>query len=649
VAFTSATESPSNQDQGDDTPDFPVNFNKELTETRDGRSSIERIWDVCGLLIEGHQNLHLIKGGTKSKYQQGFASRYGEITKRSVFVFNRILSPYRFLVSRLSVVYPSVGVSPAGTSYDNVIKASVSEEVLRWYWSAQSMERKWHALIRWLVRCGNGGLHAYWSPELKEVVTKVVSPYDFFWEDGVMDPHESEWYAVRSLYKRDKLKKAYPEHAQLIGKSSVVSFDPASIEPPKDRVEVFDVYFRDGRHGILFGSTWLWKGTYPKLPHGIMPAVPVRYTIVQGVPYGIGAVQNVIDPQLIYNRKANQITDGLERYSDPKVLIERGSEVESTAFHARGSEKIFYDGPHAPTYLHGPGVNEQAMRDLLRIDGEIGDIMGIHSTSLGKTAKNVSSGAHVDALTENDVGQLQMTQEEIERAAEDHASVVLAIQKKYYTENRSIRMFDEAMGRFVFRELKGTDIVDVPEVFVEGGSMFRDGIIERRQKVLALVEAGVMTIEEAAVEVALGTRNKNRLKKLRAMRHSVEMVEGARKGYEVVVLPSDDLEVLEEVAREFMQEEPFYDLSEENQKNIVSILTQIYEIRALGGLEAIAAPKQGTPQQAVPPALAQLAEVGGAAQAVQTASGGPLEDPMNPNPPIIDGIDLRGGTGGTTG
>jgi len=127
------------------------------------------------------------------------------------------------------------------------------------------------------------------------------------------------------------------------------------------------------------------------------------------------------------------------------------------------------------------------------------------------------------------------------------------------------------------------------------------------------------------------------------MRHSVEMLEGAKKGLEVVVLPSDDLEMLEEVTKSFMQEEEFYDLAENIQEFVVGILASVYEIRASGGLEAMLAP--APPAQAVGPAMQGLA--GGAQPPVPTRSGGPLADPNNPNPPIADGPETRGGTGGT--
>ena len=590
---TAEAEAPPPVGPGAPDIEMPTGFMAEIRKWKEERSLDERIWDICTLFLQGLQNQTLLRASNKRRFQMGQAESVLGQTQKSQFVFNKLLIPYRFTLSRLGVVYPSASVLPASPSIEDIAKAKAGEEQLRYFWLQEKIRRKWQRACAWMLTTGNVGLHTYFDPGAGVVRRAVVPPQDFFMEVGVRDVEESEWVAVLTRYKRDAVKKAYPEHADAIGSSPVVpqQFD----RTPENRIEVFDVYFRDGRHGVLLGDTWLWKGTQPKGAE--IPVTLLRHTAVEGRPLGIGLIYPGLDPQILYNEKRNDIADSIALCANPKVLIPDEAQVPANAFRRQPGEKVPYRGMSGtkPEYLGGKGPPPEAFTDLRGIEAEILDAPGTHSTSLGKSAINVESGRHAEVLVRNDVSQLQVTQEEMENAEAEQSRIALLLMKAHYTEERVIRMFDER-GAFIYRTLRGTDLGDAPEIFIEAGSMFRDGVIERRAKALALFQAGVLPADEAAKEIAFGTANKYVIDKVITLDHARQMLDLVRRGRPIELFADDDFEAFESVWSEFMGSPGFYADPPAIQERVSAVKRLI-----LAAKQAVAMQKAGMAAPGAPP------------------------------------------------
>lgn len=563
-------------------PDLPAAFSKEIDEARKYRRVDEDMWDLCLRFVEGFQRLLTSTGNTvAARFQVGLA---GDIVHRksSDHQFNILLTPWRFMLSRLAIVYPSMGVLPASNSVEDIGKSEASEQALTYYWWQEDVRKLATAWTRWLTLTGNVGLWNVYNPGDGLTHMKVVSPYDILHEPGALDPDDADWTAVRTLYKRDVLKEAYPKHTRAIEEATPVGQKPTS-RGPKDRIEVWDVYWRAGWHGVLCGDTWLWgtdegEGWTPK--GGEIPVQHIRYTVIPDRLYGLGMIHAAIDPVRVFKEKNDQIVDAVRVAASPKVLIPDSANVPSTAFKVVGFEKIPVSGLGAnPSYMQANPIPEAAFRDVARIESLIMDILGVHSTSLGKTAQNVESGAHVEVLTQNDASQLQTTQEDIASAVREHARVALVHMKAYYTEERSLRMYDDE-GEFVFGQIQATNLVDAPEVFLEADSLFRDGVVERRRKALALVDAGVLTPMEAADEIALGTRSKRLLDRVSALSHANEMLRGVIQGAAIQVYATDDLDAFERVFGGAMRNSKvFYALPPDAQARVAAAYAQIVQMK----------------------------------------------------------------------
>ena len=172
--------------------------------------------------------------------------------------------------------------------------------------------------------------------------------------------------------------------------------------------------------------------------------------------------------------------------------------------------------------------------------------------------------------------QLQSTQNDIERSTEDLAKIVLVLMQTYYTESKMMRMMD-SMGKVVFKYLKSTDIVDDPEIFVEAGSLFRNEKQDRDQKILDMLELGLIEKDTALRELKFGTGNTYVSDRLQSMAHANDMLMAAAAGKQIEVFPTDDIKAFKEVFGDYIKSAEYYGLDYERQAYIrdvyVSLIT----------------------------------------------------------------------------
>ena len=73
----------------------------------------------------------------------------------------------------------------------------------------------------------------------------------------------------------------------------------------------------------------------------------------------------------------------------------------------------------------------------------------------------------------------------------------------------------------------------------------------------------------------MSTGNAFITKRVQGLSHAQEVLEAAKLGYDIKILPTDDLSAFSDVFNEFSQTEEFYTLGEEVQDRIVDIIISI--------------------------------------------------------------------------
>lgn len=550
---------------------------KDIEDSDRHRQKITRIWDMCSLFLQGKQHL---------RWDRNLKNYVGmpQDRRSSRVTINMILNIYRNIQARLSVAYPSMTVLPASPSTEDIQRAEAAETLLRYYWHTNDMKDVISEALEWLLLTGNAAFHTFYDPKTKRVTTTALSPYDVHFESGSTNPAESEWVAVSHVISRKALKRSYPEHAELIQKSAATPthlhqtlYQRASGTEGaelKDRLEVFEVYTKDGNMGMLLGSEWLYKGKWPTHKS---PISFVRYTNVPGRLWGIGLVEPLIELQVMYNKGRSQVMQNAELMGNPKWLVPKSSGVGKDALSdSRPGEKVTYNataGP-PPQQITAAALPAYVLDNIRQLSAEMLDVAGVHSTSLGKRAIGIESGAAIESLASRDSQQLQVTQQNLEKAMIEVSTCILEMCKKYYNEPRMMRMMDET-GRVIHKTLLVTDLCTDPEVYLEAGTLFRDEKPDRDQRILEMVKLGLLDKDEALRALDYRTGNDRVTKRMIGFSHAHDMLDAVIDGHAIEVMPSDDLDAFKEVFKGFMQTAKYYELPPERQDYIRDVLISV--------------------------------------------------------------------------
>ena len=605
---------------------YPKGIKSLLESSKTSKIAETRLWDLSLMYLNGQQNVRFDK--TLRQYVT-LRNQPG----RNQLVVNLVLNLYRAITSRLTTNYPGIAVLPASPSNEDIAKAKSSEELIKYFYHSDKVKDKLVKAIEWLVSCGSVALQEHYDPDKGCVTMEVVSPYDVFFEPGCNHPDDSSYIALRTIVRKEDLKQAYPEKAEDIDAAPTVSMssnEDTSLPNTQTynggsyfypRVELYEIYFKNGKHAFVVGDKYLYRG---ENPIDKMPVQFIRYTNLPDKVWGKGMIESIIDLQNLYNKARNQVIQNVELMSNPKWLIPKTAGVNGSAIRGTPGEIVYYNAaggvPQQVSMAPLPGY---VLDNIAKLQSEMLDVAGIHSTSLGKRAVGVTSGKAIEALSQQDVSQLMMTQTNIEHAVRDMATSVLCLMKKYYTKDKYIRMFD-GMGSMVFKKINATDIVETPEVFLEAGSLFRDEAQDRDAKILNLLQLGLIPKELALKELSFKTGNAYVLEETRALNHAQEILDSVKAGAQIEIFANDDIPTFLEVFSGFMKSDEYYDLAEPIRDYMRDILV------ALAGYRP---PNPENPEEAkamdrVFPMMPKSGEYEQAALAQQIAASGPAREQM---------------------
>lgn len=539
------------------------------------KSLEKRKWELSSLFLEGRQ--HISYDRSLSKYVTARA----QAGKQQVTI-NLILNIYRNIVSRLVTAYPSIRVLPATPATDDIIKAKSSETAVRYWWQQSDMKRVLQRGIEDLLITGNCGLFEYYDPEKEEICIRAISPYDFYFEKYSEGMADSNFVAIRSYVTREQAIEDFPENKEWLEQVSYASNTTSEYTHPvpEDRIELFEIYLLKGkdrgRYAITCSDKVLFEG---RTPSNIIPFQHIRYTEVPGKAWGMSLVYPLIELQALYNRARGQVMENVDLMSNPKWLVPTTAGVNTNAITSQPGEKIFYNPAGGqPTQIPMAPIPNYVFSSIAAIQSEMLDISGIHSTSLGKRTVGIQSGKAIEAMAEQDLSQLVLTQNSIEYACKDVAETVLIFMKAFYKKEKMTKMLD-SYGGIVFKSVKNTDYVDDPECFIESGSLFQHEAADKDRKVMEMLQMGLITKEEALSAISFTTGSTFALEKMASMSHAQDILNAAKEGLEVEVFATDDLSVFTKVFADYMRMPEFYSLPEERQDYISDVMVSMVEFQ----------------------------------------------------------------------
>ena len=535
--------------------EFPENIESILEESRRDRLPNAAAWDLCLHYLAGHQHVD------RDSSDKRWVIDTGNLNRSTT---NKILPIYRTVTAKMAINYPSMGVVPASKSWEDVTKGLASEQALHYYWSTEDIKYKVsNEVSSWLTSCGTCALHTYYDPGDKKVHTEVISPYDVFFEPYARKEEHSSFISIRHLIHRKDLIDAYPEYEEEIMGLQEAESEKYGRKIPQDNINVYTTYWKDGRYSVSSGSTYLYKG---ETPMGLMPVQILRYTKLPNRIWGLGMVYPLIGPQNQYNEQRSQQLLFIRLNANSPWLASRQSQLGRIT--NKQGQKILWSGlGPEPKRMIPASLPSDVWTNMGTLEKEMQDIAGVHHVTMGRAVPAIKSGAAIEAITNKDETQLALTTGEIEKAVANMCRVVLCYMKEYYKQGVMVKMFDH-YGAPMFRNLKSTDFVEVPEVTIQPGSLFTADIKQRDATILTMHERGLMAPEQVVQELSMRTGNKFIADKMAALSHARDILEACKKGLLVEIMPDDDLDAFKKVFGEYMRSEEYYHPKEETMESL---------------------------------------------------------------------------------
>ena len=626
---------------------FPSSPGDMIEQSKAEKSSYETAWSAAIRMLRGDQWIYY------NERQNGFDKmprKRGHVR----LTINHMMNIARNIEARLVMGNPKAIVMPASDSVEDVTKATGSEVALSYHWYSDKMRQKMSSAIRWMVQAGNVALHTYYEPgpdvvesvkevepdgdsnntgdvevnaktqkrqKMGRVTVEVVSPFDIFFERGVTSPDMSRWVAIRTYSTKGELKDLYPDKSEEIDELSVTPYQKQDHElsVPEGRVEVFEIYWRDGRHAIAAGNTYLVTEHKPMYERKF-PVKLIKYFTVQGELWGVGPMEQISDLQQLYNRSRTQIHANIRLMGNPPWLVPRTADVKKgMLFNKPGGVVHYTPGGGAPSPAPPQSLPDHVVREPGVLREEMSDVAGAHGITLGRREPGVKSGVHARTLAEQDTSQLTVTRSNIEDALVDTFECILVLMREHYSESKVVRMLDN-LGRAVWKSISKQDIVDDPEVHIDAPSLFVRDSLARDKQVLELAQLGLIPPDMALEEMSFRTGNSYITKKFQSLSHARDMLDAVLHGRSIEILPSDDMQAFEKVFSEFMQTDEYYEASPRIQDYIRTILVDVTmngapdeQHAAMLAVRTVhprqAAPKQNAPGGTLPGMAPQLQDV----------------------------------------
>jgi hypothetical protein len=661
---------------------IPSDFLSEIKEAKREKTQMEKRWSVAIRMLKGDQRFD------SRAFDPGFDRLAKSKGPREGLSINQMQPIFRALEAQLQMTVPSPAVMPTTDQVDDMIKSAASEVALQHWWITDNQEHEWAKGIRWMIQCGAVGFHTFYEadsrydfrlrPEepdrfgelgvpvmseygkrfsLGRMRNKAISPFNYLWEAGVTEPEESRWMGFTSLSTRRELKDTYRYDADGKERRSLLAeIDnlpahgraPHKHErrnQPKDRVEVVEVYWRDGRHAIIAGtsSTMVLDSEWSEDVAQKMPLQWVRYGVVEGEMEGVSPMVQIADLQHAYNRTRTAIQSNVQLQANPQIFVPRTADISvGQKFNVPGGRIDFSPGGGTPGYGNPPVMASHVMDEPHTLREEMSEASGAHGITLGRREPGVKSGVHAQTLSSQDATKMTGTRAEIVKAVKYSMECVLLGMKRHYTERRFVRMLD-ASGKATFNAISSTDLV-VAEVFLDADPLFKESAAARDMKFMQFAQTFPQQADPEELKRNLSFHAADRIKhgKMRNLSHAKDALAHIQLGGEVVITAFDDLDAFEEVFGQFVQTPDFYELDDDSMMAVLDVLATLVTFgKGAGAAEHVLENMQVYPRRPLPPqqvaaapAMPAPPQIPGAPRPAPSPAGGdPLAGvPFAPSP-----------------
>ena len=509
----------------------------DFLERRQERKSLESGWLLNMNFMSGNQYCDVSPYGGVAEEDKAF---YWQSRR----VFNHIAPTVDSRLTKLARLTPTLRVRAFSDEDGDLKAAKLATGVLNYVQEKIGLSGVIARANLWSETCGSVFYKVTWdekggrqiavdengSPVYEgEVAVSVVPPFEIFPDrlsaenlDEMQSVIHAQVVGVDYVWERFGVEV----EGKTVDELSVCAYsEPAAGKalrnagfarsPRKNSVILLERYTRptancpDGKLEIVAGGKLLYEGPLPyenaeKNVRGI-PFVKQDCMRIAGAFFGVSVVDRMIPVQRAYNAVRNRKHEFLNRLSMGVMAVEDGSvdvdELAEEGF-APGKILVYRQGSKAPEALDFGAFPSEFAKEEEWLEKEFSLISGVSDLSQNSTVAQVTSATGLQLLLSQDDARLASTVDSLTRAAREIGRQALRLYRQFAGSARLMTLTGEdkrtQLYYFNASELETNDIQFESDEVVSPE--------ERRETVLRLYEAGLLTDEDGKVNASARAR-----------------------------------------------------------------------------------------------------------------------------------------------
>lgn len=268
---------------------------------------------------------------------------------------------------------------------------------------------------------------------------------------------------------------------------------------------------------LVAGDKLLDMQVFPDYCRGNYPFAVMRFIPIAGSFWGKSMIQSLVPLQRRHNRAASTAVEELALRSQLAMSAPQGTEVRQLM---GGKGVMFTPPPHAMNGVQGlqpPQLGDLPWRELEHTSAAASQIAS-QTMMTGENYKRLESGGGLNVLKELDDSPSAIPIQDIEMAHQRLGQLVIDIASKRWDEQRAIPILGKD-GELERKALFGKDQIR-GNYIVQRGSAWPYTKGEEEQRVLGMVEGGLIMPEEALDQLEGGNVRQVRVERKLDQRHA---------------------------------------------------------------------------------------------------------------------------------
>lgn len=467
VDIDSQDESPITVDE------FVTEVKGELERRRGERSGMELQWLLNANFVSGHQYCEI----NPSAGEVMDIERENDQEERGVY--NRIAPIYDTRMAHLRNVRYAMTVRPATSEDDDIEKAAVSTDLLRYTQRRLNWEDMKLRLYDWSELCGTAFVLSWWNGKAGAVLKDendlpmldengeerhegdlscgLLTPYEVFpesiYKETVEDQRSiivDQVLHIDEIYERYGIRVAGQECDKYIitpvsgaggyglstFQSTVMATKTTRVHDSAHCITYFEKptkKYPTGRLAVIVADTLVHYGP---MPYDSIPIIAIKCKTVAGQFFGKSYVQDLIPLQRAYNGCKNALHAYIKAAANEPLMVPSGSVDQAEDIIEYGlapNQVITYRGENGrPSYLTRSGIPSEVVQEMQNLVTDMEYTAGISQMQIyGSAPSGVTSGTAIEHLRDIDNTRLSLTAENMREGVRQLAIRWLHIYKTF--------------------------------------------------------------------------------------------------------------------------------------------------------------------------------------------------------------------------